>query len=301
MPINSSSSDTSEASEDIMLESDIDSPNHGGGIAAENGMSERQTLKINSGSFGMFNRPMLNSPHTPRTPDSQKRKRKRKRKMEYSGYMHSPRSNSRSDRRQYVDPEVFVIDDDKEEDEQSLFVPDTATPLQPIIIDDEELENEKSIYDGMTIERRNRVQQYLEALAVVETADRNVQTAESQARTATAEHEILSQKLTDVDSIAAAKIADTIRARDKAISIATEHAEDMIQEIRERVLVQKEEYERRLQACEEAKKVANEQIKGVQDGVGSARKRMVELETEGGFELGKDVMQVQARKVNRRT
>ncbi|KAJ4311192.1 hypothetical protein N0V94_008067 [Neodidymelliopsis sp. IMI 364377] len=280
----SKSSDTSEASEDNAPESDDDSPSKQRGVAAENDMSDRQTRKINSGSFGMFNAPML-SHRTRRTSKPTKKKRMK----EYSAYTPTPRSscNTRSSLR--ADSEVFVVDDDNE---QSLFIPESVS-RQPIIIDDES-EDEQSAYEGMSVDRREKVKEYLATSAIVDTVNNEIAAAEDELVTATKERQALTQKLADMDVMTEERIKEILRERDEAIRLANEAAEAQMQRFRKRVPVRKTNYEERLQACKARETEARDRISGSRHELEGVRKRMVELEREGGFELGSDVRKVQA-------
>lgn len=285
----SSSSDTSQASEDSTPESDPDSPSKHGGFAAENDMSERQTRKVNSGSFGMFNRPTLMPKTSPRTPDSGK---KRKGVKEYSAYQEIPRSRRRRERKTSVS-EVMELDYENEEN-QRLFIPDHTPESAPITIADES-EDEQDIYSGMTPERAQNAKEYLHTLSLVESAEKRLRSVEQKLDAATTEHTNLSWKLATIDVTAENKISDIILQRDEAIRISNEHAEEKIKRVRKRLRVKRDGYEKRLRDVAGRSKGMEERITEVKSGLHAAKEKKDELERQGGFELCSDVRQVQAR------
>ncbi|KAJ4344144.1 hypothetical protein N0V95_006306 [Ascochyta clinopodiicola] len=288
----SSSSSSSQASEDGVLESDDESPSGRRGCAAVNDMSERQARKINSGSFGMFNRPALMD----HLPCSSKLRRKRRRTQEYSEYRGSSRS-------QPVEPEVLMIDDDEEEeeeeeeeeDEQNLFVPQSASQAQPITIDEDPESDGESQYGGLTPERARKVKEYIHILSIAETAETELRTATDELTTAVAEHATLSQKLEIMHTTADNRIAEIIQKRDEVIRIANEQAEQRIRRVRERVPGKKQRCEESMQDWVKRKSAAEERIAGLEGEVVRAGERKVELERLGGFELCGDVRDAQAK------
>lgn len=284
----SSSSDTSEASEDSTPESDPDNPSKHGGFAAENDMSERQTRKVNSGSFGMFNRPTLMPKTPPRTLDSGRKKRVK----EYSAYQEIPRSRRRRGRKTSVS-EVIELDYENEEN-QSLFIPDHTAESAPITVADDS-EDEQDIYSGMTPERAQNAKEYLHALSLVESAEKRLRNVEQKLGAAITEHTNLSWKLATIDVTADNKISDIIRQRDEAIKIANEHAEEKIKCVRERLPAKREGYEERLRDIAGRRKRMEERIAEVKSELQGAEERKGELERQGGFELCSDVREVQAR------
>ena len=316
-----SSSEVSEASEDNAPEFDVDSPSKHGGLAAQNDVSERHTMKINSGSFGMFNRPMLYSPRRPRTPE---KGTKKKRVKEYSEFQESSRSGKRNSRTTGNQTDYAlgnglhdtgsmeasrrtgrksrviskVIEPDMgEEDAQCLFIPEMTSSSGTILADDDS-EDEEQIYNGMTPERAQRAKDYIRTLDSVESVDRRLRDAENQLEAAETEHTTLSWKLTTIDATADDKISDIIRERDEAIKLANEHAETKIRHIKDQLPVKKEGYERRLQESAERKKEVEERILKVRAEAENTREAKAEMERQGGFQLGIDVTEIQSRSRN---
>lgn len=157
----SSSSDTSEASEDSTPESDPDSlSSHS--CFVDHDASARQTWKVNAGSFGMFNSPAL----MPRNPEKGK---KRKRVKECSDYQESLRSRRSNKRR--IREVVVEISDEEEAEYQTLFVPDASSPTNTVIVYDEESGHKSHLYSGMTPERVQNTQEYLDVASQVATAE----------------------------------------------------------------------------------------------------------------------------------
>ncbi|KAF9694635.1 hypothetical protein EKO04_007609 [Ascochyta lentis] len=289
----SSSSSSSQASEDGALESDEESSSRRGGFAGVEGMSERQTWKINSGSFGMFNHPAL----MPLLPHSSSPEKKRRRVKECSDYKRTPRS-SKSSRSQYVEPEMLMVDDDQE-DEQSLFVPDTTSQSQPISVNDDPESDGGSSYEGLTPERAFKVKKYIHVVDTVKTAESSLQTADDSLETAAEEHATLSQKLMAINTTAEHKIDDIMRERDETTRIANEQAEERIQRVRDGLHAKKESYEERMQDCARRQAAAEDGIAKMEAELMEAMEKKRKLEHQGGFELCSDVRDVQAKKMEK--
>jgi hypothetical protein len=283
----SSSSDTSEASEDSTPGSDPDSPSKYGAFAMENNMSERQTRKLKAGSFGMFNNPTLMPKPSQRTAESG---RKRKRVREYSDYQESPRTRREKERtgRQ----EVIELRDEGE-GEQSLFVPE-ATPFDAVF-DDGESESEEYLYSGMTPERAKHAKEYIDTIQSVQSANKRLQNAETKLSATTTECKGLEWKLATIDAVAENTISDIMRQKDETIRIATEHAEEEIKRVRERLPAKKDEHDQSLQNVARRKKEMEQRIAEVMADLEAAKARQVDLERVGGFGLCSDVRKVQDR------
>lgn len=285
----SSSSDPNEASEDSEPESDADSPSKHGGYAAENDMSERQTRKINSGNYGMFNHPTLMF-RPPSTPDSSK---KRKRVKEYSSHKKFPPRKSLA-KKERDTPELVDMTD-QNEDGQSLFIPeDSPEPNEGAAGD--EAQNEEDLYTNMTPERARKVKQYLSTLELVRAVDANLQAAETELSEVTTEQTSLSEKFAIIDATAEDKIADIKHERDEAIRIANEVADSRIQKVQEQLPLKKASYEDRIRDCDERKMTTEERVMEARTEVITARAAKAELERQGGFELCSDVRDVQAQR-----
>ncbi|KAF1350535.1 hypothetical protein EJ07DRAFT_183973 [Lizonia empirigonia] len=357
-----SSSDSSEVSKDGAAESDVDSLLNAGSYASNNDMSERQTKKINSGSFGMFNRPTLTS-RTSSTTDSGT---KRRRVKGYDGHKDSSRSSKRSCQGQRGDPQIFMVD--SEEDEESLFVPDTvpqshsrhkphtqdnqrvnaadgslenmdwlgrgmmsrqkktvnsataanrdddeddddeqdphvpqlASRFEPVVIDDDSA-SEESLYDGMMPERAQKAKEYIQTLKHVDATEDRLRNAENELQAAATQHTSLLWNLATIDAQADNKVSDIRRGRDEMIRIANEHADAMIQRIRERLLAKKASFEKRMGTWTEHKRATEERVSEVRSEVETVREKRDELELRGGFELCSDVREIQAQKMNRKS
>ncbi|KAF3044104.1 hypothetical protein E8E12_009678 [Didymella heteroderae] len=286
-----SSSDTSEASEDSFPEPVPDSPASHGGFAAENDMSERQTWKINAGSFGMFNHPTLMPTTTappPRTPEKGK---KRKRVKEYSYYKGSPRTRRREERRAR---EEIVELSDEGEGEHSLFVSEGASRIDLVIVEGE-FENDLRLYSGMTPERARNAKEYLDVLSLVHSADQRLRTTESALGAMASEHKGLEWKLANIDATAENKISDILRQRDEAVRIAEEHADEKIKRVRERLPAKKQNCEEMLRDVAGRRSVLEERVVEVKAELEVVKGKETELEQQGGFELCSDVREVQAR------
>jgi hypothetical protein len=145
-------------------------------------------LKINAGSFGMFNNPGI--PLVPRTPAKGK---KRKRVKEYSDYPESPRLRRRKEWR--CREEVIELSDDDEEEreqaiktsdddeeEQALSVSESAAPARQ-----DEREND--------VEHPHNCQEYLNTLNLVKSAETRVRIAESNLATYISEQKGIELKL----------------------------------------------------------------------------------------------------------
>ncbi|KAJ4379810.1 hypothetical protein N0V86_004994 [Didymella sp. IMI 355093] len=282
----SSSSDTSEASEDSTPESNPDSPSRHSAFAAENNMSERQTRKLKAGSFGMFNSPTLMPKASPRTPESG---RKRKRVKEYSEYRESPRTRRK---KESTGRQTVTELSDEGEGEQSLFVPET-TPFTDAVVVDDEAESEEYLYSGMTPERAKHAKEYINTIQSVQSADKRLKNAETKLSAMTTEHKGLEWKLATIDATAESRISDIMRQRDEAIRIATEHAEEEVKRVRERLPAKKDEYERSLKNVAGRKKEMEERVAELTADLEAAKARQGDLEREGGFELCSDVRKVQ--------
>ena len=217
---------------------------------------------------------------------------------EYSGYKEASRSSRRTRQKQYDDQEVIELDH-KGEDDKSLFIPDANSQSQLIVVDDQS-EDEERLYYDMTPDRTERVKVYLNALSLVETADKNLYTVENELSIATTEHTSLSWQLASIDATAENRISDIIRERDEVIRVANEFAETKIKSIRERLPVKKKSYEGRLQGCVELKKAAEEHRLKMQAELQATKEKKYELERQGGFELCSDVREVQAREKSKR-
>ncbi|KAJ8118551.1 hypothetical protein OPT61_g487 [Boeremia exigua] len=245
-----SSSDTSEASEDSTPESDTDSPTKHGGYAAGNDMSERQTQKINSGSFGMFN-PLALTSGTPRTPDSDKKRRRVKKYSSFNGYSSSRRSKKARCRSQEISERGC-----EDENDLDLFTPEDSS--QSLI--DAGFSDEEDLPGETESESVQKTQEYHDALGLVVRANESLQAAETKLSDVATEHTNLSQKLSTIDATAKNKISDILRERDEAIRAASEFADAKINSIRERLPGKKEEYERRLRECIKRKTTIEAQI-----------------------------------------
>ncbi|UPX18709.1 uncharacterized protein EKO05_0009001 [Ascochyta rabiei] len=299
IPISSSSS-SSQASEDSVLESDEESPSRRRGCAAANDMSQRQTRKINSGRFGMFNSPTLMR----RLLGSSNLEKKRRRTNKCSKYRRGSSS-------QPIEPELLVADNDEDEDEdedkdkdedkdeQSLFVPDIASQSQPVTIDDGNESDGESLYEDLTPERARKVKEYIHILNTIETAGISLQTAADELSTAVAEHTTVPQKLKDMHITVDNRVAEIMQERDEAIRIANERAEQKIQRVRERLPRERGSYEERMKECVGRKSTAEKSIAKLETEVLRAREQKDEMERLGGFELCSDTRKVQAKKVGR--
>lgn len=258
----SSSSDTSEASEDSVAESNPETPSgRRGGFAAMNNMSARQTWKVNAGRFGMFNPPTL-LPDAPRTPGMDK---KRKRAKEYSDYQESPQQGQRTTRRRRQ--EVIELSDE-DEAERNLSVSEDTTSTDPANAEDKH--KSRHMYP--------RARQYLNILDLVKTAETHVRIAESALCTGRSEHKGLEWKLATIDAAAKNAISDILRERDEVVRIANEHAEAKIDRIRQRVPAKKTEYEEKLYNVAEVTKSIGERTVELRADLNTLKDRKAALE-----------------------
>lgn len=352
-----SSSDSSEASEDGAAESDVDSLLNAGSYASNNDMSDRQTKKINSGSFGMFNRPTLTS----RTPSTACSGTKRRRVRGYDGHKDSSRLSKTSCQGRRGDPQIFMVD--SEDDEESLFVPDTASQshskhkphkqdnqggdtadgllenvdwlghgmisrqrknidsataanrddaeddddeqgphvpqpastFEPVVIDDDSA-SEESLYDGMIPERAQKAKEYIQTLRRVDATEDRLRNAENELQAAETQHTGLLWNLAAIDAQADNKVSDIRRARDEMIRIANDHANAMIQRIKEGLPEKKASFEKRMGTCTDHKRATEERVSEVRSEVQTVREKRDELELRDGFALCSDVREIHAQK-----
>lgn len=199
-----------------------------------------------------------------------------------------------SARRKTVDTDVIELDLECE-DEHSLFIPEKIQQSQPITVNDGS-DSDEHLYNGMAHERAHEAKEYIQAIALLRTANKNLQQAEVELNTATAQYTSLSWKLTTIDATANVEICDIIRARDEAIRLANKQAEEDIKHVREVLPVMKESYEVRLRECDERRMMAKERVSAAQDKVAGATQKKSEMEHQGRFRLRNDVVKRQAPK-----
>lgn len=289
-----SSSDSSQASEDSAPESDGDSPSKRGGYAAENDMSERQTKKINSGNFGMFNRPTL-SARSVRASDSGDKRRKREK--EYSDYR-EPLS-SKKPREEGRDTVGVSRSLHEEEEDSGLFVRENSS--QSITVSEvDNPEEDDQLYSDMDPERAQRVKEYLERLDLMERTEESLKAAKDELKEVATMHWHLSEELATVDSTAENEISDLVIERDEAIRLAIESADMKIRKIKDQLPHKKAGYEEKMKECDERKTATEERIKEAKAEHDRAAAIKQQLEQEGGFSLGGDVNYVLSQGRGRR-